>query len=130
MRMCDGLGGAANDDALKIGQIVQVLGEALVTLRIEESDLGARILQRIFELRPGPPRIEGCRDRTDEDRAVESRRPFRQIAHGDRNAIAFCYAFLQQPVRDRKRGARKTFECGAVVLVNEERSCRKSGAAV
>src|SRR5947209_13736802 len=129
MRMRDRLGRTADEDSGEIRQIMQMLAQPLEALRIEKRDLRARILQRIFEFRPRPPRIERRRDRASQNRAVKGSRPFRQIAHGDRHAVALLHAFLREAMRNHECGARKTFEGRAIVLIDEECPRREGGTA-
>src|SRR5260370_39785325 len=72
-RMRDLLLVATNVDALEIRAVRQVLDHALETLGIRERDSGPGILQRIFELRAGPPCIERRGDRAGKQRAEERR---------------------------------------------------------
>ena len=111
---------ATDVDALEIRAVRQVPDDALETLGIREHDSGPGILQRIFELRAGPPCIERRGDRAGEQRAEESRGPFGQIAHGDRDAVAFAHARLDQRIGEGERRARERPIAQALLLIDQK----------
>ena len=119
-RMRDLLLVATDVDALEIRAVRQMLDDALEALGIRERDFGPGILQRIFELRAGPPCIERRGDRAGKQRAEEGRGPFGQIAHGDRDAVAFAHARLDQRIGEGERRARERPIAQALLLIDQK----------
>jgi len=121
LRMRHMLALAADENALQRRTIVQMLEQPLEPLAIDDRDLGARIVETKFELGTAPPGIEQSRDAAHEQTAEQCRRPFRHIAHGDGDAIAFANSGLLQRLGDGERGAGETLIARALIAIDDER---------
>ena len=111
---------AADIDALQIGAIHQMLGDALQPLGIDDANLRAGIDKAVFQLRPRPPRIQWRDDGADDSGRIKRHRPFRQIAHDDGDAVALLHALLLEFARHVHRGAVETLERHTVVFIDDE----------
>jgi hypothetical protein len=111
---------AADKDALERRTIGQLLEQPLESLAIDNGDLGAGIGEAKLQLRPGPPGIEQSGDTADEQTAKERGRPFRHIAHGDGDAIAFLDAGFLERLGDGERGASEFMVAHALITVDDE----------
>ena len=118
--VCDVLACTADENALERRAIVQLPGKPHEPLVIDEGDLGAGIVKPIFELRPGPPGIEQSRDAAGKHATEERRGPFRQVAHGNGDAIALLHAGALQRFGDGERGTRERFVARAIVATDQE----------
>ena len=120
LRMRDVFGLAADEHPLQRRTILQVLEQSPEPLMIDNGDLGAGIVEAVLQFRAGPPGIEQNRNAAGEQTTKESRRPFRQIAHGDGDAIAFLHARALQRFGDGKRGAREFVVAYPLIAIDYE----------
>ena len=111
---------AADDGALKIGQVGQPLLQPGEAFAVEEQDLRPRIAQAIVEFAAGPPRVERDQDRADTDRGKEDHRPFGRVAHRQRDAVALHHPHLAQLSREVRGGAEIRLVGDALILMDGE----------
>jgi hypothetical protein len=93
-RIGDLLAPAAHINALQIGAFVHALGDAFVTLGIDDGDPRPRVREPVLHLRTDPPRVERGGDGADQCGGEERNRPFGKIAHDEGDTIAFRHALL------------------------------------
>ena len=120
LRMRDVFGLAADEHPLQRRTILQVLEQSPEPLMIDNGDLGAGIVEAVLQFRAGPPGIEQNRNAAGQQTTKESRRPFRQIAHGDGDAIAFLHPRALQRFGDGKRGAREFVVAYPLIAIDYE----------
>src|SRR5579863_3781990 len=120
LRMRHLLALAADEDALERRTIVQMLGNPLQPFAIDERDLRTGIVEPVFELRAGPPGVEQSGHAAGQEAAEESRRPFRHVAHGDGDAVAFLHARLLQRLGDRQRSAGEALVTRPLVAIDDK----------
>ena len=118
--MRDLFGLAADKDALERRAIVQMLEQPLEPLANDMGDLGPGIVEPILQLRAGPPRIEQNGDAAGEQTAKKGGGPFRQIAHGDGDAVALLHAGLLQGFGNRQRRAAKFVIACPLIPIDDE----------
>src|SRR5580658_3535018 len=107
-------------DPLKLAATRQVFCEAVEPFAIQECEFRAGIDEAICQLRPFPPGVEERGDAAGDDDPKKSRAPFREVAHGDRDAIAFFEPLRLKRVRDRQGRPGELFESDAFVAINDE----------
>ncbi len=118
--MRDVRGLAADEDALQRRAGIELIEQPREPFVIDDRDLGAGILKAVLQLRTGPPGIEQNRNAAGQQRTKERRRPFRQIAHRDGDAVALLHAGALQGFGDGERGAGKILVAHALVVIDHE----------
>ena len=111
---------AADHHAFQVGQRGIMVLQPLVALPVDERDLRARVGEAIFQLAAGPPGVQRHDDRTDRSRREEDHRPFGQVAHRQRHAVALADAVVVQPVRQMGGRAIIGLIGDALVLIDGE----------
>ena len=111
---------AADEHALERRTIVQMLENPLQPFAVDDRDLRSGIFEPVFELRAGPPGVEQGRHAADQETAEEGRRPFRHIAHGDGDAVAFLHPRLLQRLGDRQRRAGEVLVTRPLVAIDDK----------
>ncbi len=114
--------GAAGENRLERCQLRAKRPDALKPFSVEKSKFRPAVVQAIFQFWPGPPGVERAGDAAGQQRGEKRQRPFRQIAHGDSDAVAFAQSAFLQLGGQSKRGARECFERDAFGAVNEVNS--------
>src|ERR1700722_10212751 len=99
----NGAARAAEKNPQEIRAIRQMPLQTLETLAVQKGELRAGIDEAVFELGAFPPSVEKRGDAAGDRRSEEGRRPFRQVSHGDGDAVALLQAFGLQSLRDRQR---------------------------
>ena len=89
-------------------------------LRIGNQHRRPRRVQPIGQFRPRPPGIQRHADRTQSGYGKEHHRPFGQIAHRQRNAIARLHPQPAQMLRQCRHGAEPAVERDAFILTDQE----------
>lgn len=113
-------GRTRNHDPLHRGERRSGLDQPLMPLIIDEQQTRARIVDAIFQLAGGPPRVQRHDDRADRGGSEEDHRPFGQVAHRDRNPITLRHTHFQQLRRQRRDGTVIRFIGDALVLIDGE----------
>ena len=80
--------------AVKPGQPAEEGADALGPLRVDEGDLGTRVLQPVAQLLAGPPGVERDDDGPGQGDGPEGHDPLGQVAHGDGDPVALGDAEL------------------------------------
>ena len=96
--------------------------EPLVALAINDRHLGAAIVEAIHQLWAGPPGVQWRNDGTRHHHRKERDGPFRQVAHGQRHAVALFDTHALQRCRERQCRSRECIIGGSIVLVDEKSS--------
>ena len=91
-RRCQLALAACHDDMFQICQIGKMRRNPVPSFGIAEQHAGLGILQSENQFLVGPPCVERHGDRPDRRRGKENHRPFRQIAHRQRNPVPLGYA--------------------------------------
>ena len=99
---------------------VEMRLQPLEPLGVEHGEPRAGIGEDEFELGASAPGVERHGDGAGEDRSEEGDRPFRQVAHPDRDAVALGDAERLQLMGENHRRPREGLESGALALVDEE----------
>ena len=111
---------AAHDNLFECGERGTVRGDSRQPFVIADQHLGARIGDPIGQFGPGPPRVERHADRPNRGRRKERHRPFGQVAHRQRNAIALGHAAAAQMLRQRRNRTMPGIITDPLVLVDKE----------
>jgi hypothetical protein len=89
----------AHIDGLDGGAVRQVLENSVQPFGIDDGDPGAGICEAILQLRARPPRVQRRDDGAEAGGSEEGHRPFRQVAHDQRDAVALADAIRGQLAR-------------------------------
>jgi hypothetical protein len=87
---------------------------------VGDQDPGTRVGETIGHLRPRPPRVQWHHHRPDRRRCEERDRPFGQIAHRQRDAVARSDAQGMQMRRQRRHRAPRRFIGYTLVFIDGE----------
>ncbi len=119
-RMGDLLVRARDIDPSKVRAIVQVFGQALETLGVEDGDLGSGIDQAVFQFRPGPPGVQRGDDGAQAGGREKGHRPFGQVAHGQGHPVALFHPLELELVGEGGDRLAKGGIGGALILIDHE----------
>ncbi len=108
-----------------------VLDDPREPVVVEQRDLGAGVVERVGELRAGPPRVERDDDGTEHRAGPEADDELGQVAHGDGDAVAALHAERGAQLLGEREGAgAHVGEGQAFVVVDEVHEVGVGGAHV
>ena len=112
---------AGEVDALEVGALVELVGDALEALLVGDQHLGPGVLQAVDDLLGLPPPVEADEDGAAGDRGPEGQAPLRVVLAQHRHPVAVVHAGLfTQCVADAVGGGDEALEGPVLVAVAQE----------